>query len=139
MVTKPRQRRSFRTRAGFTLVELLIVVVIIGILAIIGMAKYDQVRERAYQAALQSDMQSLIKHQELHFLANQTYGTLAAMTQYQTTPGVHVVISYASVDGWSATTTHPGLSTFTCGIFVGAAPPGGGAPATVPETITCAN
>jgi prepilin-type N-terminal cleavage/methylation domain-containing protein len=45
-----------RDNKGFTLIELLIVVVIIGILAAIAIPKFSSTRERAYFAAMKSDL-----------------------------------------------------------------------------------
>ena len=45
-----------RDNKGFTLIELLIVVVIIGILAAIAIPKFSATREKAYFAAMKSDV-----------------------------------------------------------------------------------
>ncbi len=44
---------------GFTLIELLIVVVIIGLLASIAIPRFDEVRQRAYNSAALSDLNSV--------------------------------------------------------------------------------
>jgi prepilin-type N-terminal cleavage/methylation domain-containing protein len=48
-----------RTR-GFTLIELLIVVVIIGILATIAIPQFDEVRQRAFNATVLSDIRTVV-------------------------------------------------------------------------------
>src|SRR5689334_19213610 len=50
---------------GFTIVELLIVIVIIAILAAITVAAYSGIQNRAYDAAVQSDIKTLAKKLEL--------------------------------------------------------------------------
>ena len=48
-----------RNKKGFTLIELLIVVVIIGILAAIAIPKFANTKDKAYVAAMKSDLATL--------------------------------------------------------------------------------
>ncbi len=50
-----------KTKSGFTIVELLIVIVVIGILAAITIVAYNGVQDRARNAALKSEMNQLQK------------------------------------------------------------------------------
>ena len=56
-----------RDQKGFTLIELLIVVVIIGILAAIAIPKFSSTREKAYFAAMKSDLKNLASQQEIYY------------------------------------------------------------------------
>jgi len=62
-------RRDSR-RGGFTLIELLIVVVIIGILATIALPQFDDVRQRAFNSAMLSDLRSASYAIEEYFSDN---------------------------------------------------------------------
>ena len=61
------------TSAGFTIVELLIVIVVIAILAAISVASYAGVRHRANDAAVQSDLRQFRQKMEIFFLDNGSY------------------------------------------------------------------
>jgi type IV pilus assembly protein PilE len=66
---------------GFTLIELMITVAVIGILAAIAYPSYTQYVIRGHRAAAQSEMMDIANRQQQFFLANRSYaGTLAAMS-----------------------------------------------------------
>lgn len=58
---------------GFTLIELLIVVVIIGILAAIAIPQFTSTKEKAFDAAAQSDLRNMMTAEEAYFFNNQAY------------------------------------------------------------------
>ena len=58
---------------GFTLVELMIVVAIIGILAAIAIPQFAAYRTRAFNTAAQSDLRNLRTAMEAYFADNQSY------------------------------------------------------------------
>ncbi|HWP01997.1 MAG TPA: prepilin-type N-terminal cleavage/methylation domain-containing protein [Gemmatimonadaceae bacterium] len=112
-------------RKGFTLIELLIVVVIIGILAAIAIPKFANTKEKAYIAAMKSDLRNLATAQEAYFSDNQTYADVNATnpnadqaTGFVPSAGVTVQGQADGGQGWSATATHSG-TTKQCTIAVG--------------------
>ena len=111
-----------RDNKGFTLIELLIVVVIIGILAAIAIPKFSATREKAYYAALKSDVKNLASQQEIYYSDHYTYTTSATALGFVQSEGVNVAIGAGDSNGWSATGTHSGLDTTEgCAIYYGAA------------------
>ncbi|OYX43365.1 hypothetical protein B7Y94_01485 [Candidatus Saccharibacteria bacterium 32-49-12] len=62
-----------RDRSGFTIVELLIVIVVIGILAAISIVAYNGVREKAELAELKQNLSSLNKAVLMYHAENGSY------------------------------------------------------------------
>ena len=108
-------------KRGFTLIELLIVVVIIGILAAIAIPKFASTKDKAYVAAMKSDLRNLATYEEQYAADNNgSYfsGTATGSTALQGfTPSQNVTVIALSVTGpppsWTATSTHS-LSSKHC-------------------------
>lgn len=60
-------------RHGFTIVELLIVIVVIAVLATISMVAFNGVQERARLSAHKSNLTSIVKAIELYYADNNSY------------------------------------------------------------------
>jgi len=63
-------------QAGFTLIELMIVVAIIGILAAIAIPQFSAYRQQAFNAAAESNLRNMITAEETYFVDNN-YSYLA--------------------------------------------------------------
>ena|SRR5687768_6844684 len=128
-----------KRRPGFTLIELMMVIVIIGVLAAIAMPKLAKTRERGYFKAVMSDLRNLQTQQEIYYNPQfQLYAsTLADLPNYRNSPGVTVTLTEAGNTGWAATGGHVGLAaTQMCAVWFGTVntvP----APATTPGVVTC--
>jgi prepilin-type N-terminal cleavage/methylation domain-containing protein len=130
---KPRRR-------GFTLLELLIVLVIIAILATIGINRFWQVKDEGLLSAVKSDLRNLATAQEDYFGQNYTYAAAAAdlaPVGFRPSPGVTITLTFVQQDGWAGNATHVSLGAKQCGIYTGNAPAAQGAPATVNGVIEC--
>ena len=128
-----------RDQKGFTLIELLIVVVIIGILAAIAIPKFSATREKAYFAAMKSDLKNLASQQEIYYSDTYTYTTNETNLGFVESEAVNVAIGAATSSGWSATATHDALgNTVGCAIYYGnAAAPGAPIAPDAPGEIAC--
>ncbi len=115
------REKSMSNKKGFTLIELLIVVVIIGILAAIAIPKFANTKDKAYVAAMKSDLRNLATYEE-QYAADQngkyfsgTATNAAAVNGF--TPSKDVTITATAVNGpppsWTATASHA-LSAKTC-------------------------
>ena len=69
---------KMKDQKGFTLIELMIVIAIIGILAAIAIPQFSAYRKRSYNAASQADLRNAATAQEAYFVDNQIYSTLIA-------------------------------------------------------------
>src|SRR5258706_3506986 len=114
-------RYQVSNKKGFTLIELLIVVVIIGILAAIAIPKFANTKDKAYVAAMKSDLRNLATYEEQYAADNNgaTFAgtaTMAAPLQ-GFTPSQNVTITATILAGppqsWSATAVHS-QSAKTC-------------------------
>jgi type IV pilus assembly protein PilA len=97
---------------GFTLIELMIVIAIIGILAAIAIPQFAAYRARSYNSAAQSDLRNAATAQEAYFVDANTYCTDetrlgSGSWGYFPTPDVNLIISAStSNQGYGMTSWH---------------------------------
>jgi len=100
----------FHRKEGFTLIELMIVIAIIGILAAIAIPQFSAYRTRSYNSAAQSDLRNLATAQEAYFVDENTYGndveTLANGVYGYQQSGSVVVQSVGTLTGYTITAYH---------------------------------
>ena len=65
--------KMMRKNEGFTLIELMIVVAIIGILAAIAIPQFSAYRTRSFNSAAEADIRNAATAQEAYYVDNQTY------------------------------------------------------------------
>lgn len=84
-----------KANRGFTLIEVMIVVVIIGILASIALPSYQQYIIRGNRAAAQAQMMDIANLEQQYILANRVYTATGADLGYALPSDVAARYSYA--------------------------------------------
>src|SRR3990167_2995826 len=64
---------SLKTKAGFTLIELMVVISIIGILSAIGLTSYDASQKKARDTIRKNDLRELQKALQAYYQDNEAY------------------------------------------------------------------
>ena len=111
-----------RDTSGFTLLELLIVMVIMGILVLISIPRFTGARDKAYRAQMQTDLRTLVTAEEAYYDDNQTYTTQVNLLDYNKNPNVTINVLEANGSGYSAEATHLNTSAI-CGFYMGSVTP----------------
>jgi len=75
-----RSLKSYKNQSGFTIVELLIVIVVIGILATLVIVTFAGIQQRARDTQRQTDINAVQGHVEAYYASNGTYPTLGMLT-----------------------------------------------------------
>lgn len=72
-----RSLQSYKRQEGFTIVELLIVIVVIGILAALVITTFTGIQQRARNTERETDIKAIHGQVEAYFAQNGSYPTLA--------------------------------------------------------------
>jgi prepilin-type N-terminal cleavage/methylation domain-containing protein len=113
-------------RRGFTFIEILIVMIVIGILAGLAYVRVQSQKDKATVAAMTSDLRAIAEEQEAHYFQNRFYTSDLVALNARPSPGDTIVIVEATAAGWSGRIYNP-RSLKQCYIVVGQAAPIGSA------------
>ena len=96
-----------KEQGGFTLIELMIVVAIIGILAAIAIPQFAAYRQKAYDAAAKSDLTSLALEEENYYIDQSTYTTVTGdLAGFTASTNVTITVTNPDLNGFTAVATH---------------------------------
>lgn len=100
----------YKNKGGFTLIELMIVIAIIGILAAIAIPQFTAYRTRSFNAAANTDLRNLATAQEAYYADYLDYcnsvGRLCGTYGAITSKGVHLQINSALISTYYMVSWH---------------------------------
>lgn len=100
---------------GFSLIELLIVMLVISVLATIAIASYPYMRAKSGDAAAKSDLKNAAIVQEDYYATNQTYADQTDFDAgFSGTENVTVTVVSADVGGYEMSANHAASDETWC-------------------------
>ena len=102
--------KMMRKNEGFTLIELMIVIAIIGILAAIAIPQFSAYRQRSYNSSANADLRNAATAQEAYYVDHMTYtsvvGDLVGTYGLFTSRGVVLSVNSGNASQYNMTSYH---------------------------------
>jgi prepilin-type N-terminal cleavage/methylation domain-containing protein len=112
---------SYHRPRGFTFVELLAAMIMLGVLSAIAVPHYRMFKERAYVASMRSDLGNVRIAEEEYFAEHQQYATDTAALDMRITSTVRLALSSTDViGGYTGIATHVLMPGQQCATYSGA-------------------
>ena len=113
-------RRVLPSPRGFTFIEVLTVMILLGMLSAVAVPRFRTYKERAYLAAMRTDLGHIRIAEESYFAENQRYGTDTTSLEAHSTSNVRIALSSVDpISGYSAIATHTLLPGQQCATYTG--------------------
>ena len=107
-------------RKGFTFVELLVVMLLLGALSSMAVPRFREYKTRALIAAMQSDLANLKISEEEFFSEHLKYATDTAQLEFRKTVNVSIALTSQDVNGgYTAIATHLNVPGRQCQVAMG--------------------
>ncbi len=112
-----RRNRRWNRKKGFTLVEMLVTVVVLGILASISLRVIDA-KEAAYIAVMKSNLRTLTLAETIYYDENFKYAAAISQLDVNIAPNVQLLL-LGGPSGYTARAMHELVASQWCAVFMG--------------------
>ncbi len=107
-----------RERKGFTLIELMMILITLAAIAAIAVPKIQALLDRGHVTTMTADLRKLVTAEEEYFLEHDTYTASTMLAGMVPSPDVTITIGNVGPSGWEAEATHAKSKT-TCRVASG--------------------
>lgn len=105
---------KFKSNQGFSLIELMVVVAIIGILSVVGVPKYQLFKAKAVVAEANSSLAEIFTVQQAYFMDKDDYATSVAAAGFVASAGAKYTYTTTGGATFTATATYPAKKLASC-------------------------